>query len=225
MSNPNPTLDTLNALANQLTNTLPGADVTFNTRFNPEHLCNNCFFVTLAVLLGTNARDLCNALQQGPAPGSGGIALQTAAQVLTRLGPVQFNVWVYNEVTGGGPIRGDLRGVSEATIRAVGLPRVVGVAYRRQDGSGHVVICRNPGTGYRRYMDYQVRSEGQDVTSEVRQSRICMIFAIDRQNSTGGYVDQHAQEIEQMETDAAEQMETDQPQSSGFWGGRFHDEL
>lgn len=61
-----------------------------------------------------------------------------------------------------------------------------------------------------------------------------MVFAVDRQNSTGGFIQQQQPQIEQMEVDedqaaqaTEEPMEVDNGpgNSSGFWGGRFHDEL
>ena len=83
-------------------------------------------------------------------------------------------------------------------------------------------------------MDYQFRTKGQDVTAEVRNSSILMVFAVDRRNSTGAFIQQQQPQIEQMEVDedqaaqaADEPMEVDHGpgNGSGFGGGHFHDEL
>lgn len=140
MSNPAPSIADIEALAARLISTIPSEIETINSVYNPERLGNNCFFVTLAHLCGTNARDLCNRLGQRPGPT--GVGLVTANHALALLG-VRFDIWVYTPTSGGGPDPQELRGVPEATaMRTLGLPRAVGVAYRRPDGSGHVVVCR-----------------------------------------------------------------------------------
>ena len=138
--NPVPSIAGIEELTARLTSTIPSEIQTINSVYNPERLVNNCFFVTLAHLCGTNARDLCNRLGQHPGPT--GVGLVTATHALALLG-VRFDIWVYTPTSGGGPVPQERRGVPEATaMRTLGLPRAVGVAYRRPDGSGHVVVCR-----------------------------------------------------------------------------------
>ncbi|KAE8330034.1 hypothetical protein BDV39DRAFT_40794 [Aspergillus sergii] len=170
----------------------------------------DCFFVTAAYLLRTNVQEIANRIHMPVPPlDSGGLSASDVIQALTRLG-MAFNVWTYNEISGG-PITGSTRGVVESQAgRAVGMPRVVGAAYRRPNGEGHVVICRNPGTPYRRYQDYQASRNGSDITGEVRNSRIFAYFAVDTNASRGDFFQEHRQEIEQMEVDQ-ESGEGDEP--------------
>ena len=67
---------------------------------------------------------------------------------LTRLG-LSFKVWNYDEADprgGGGPMRqatSQQHGIPESKIaRTAGMPRIAGIAYLRNDASGHVVICK-----------------------------------------------------------------------------------
>ncbi|KZT10975.1 uncharacterized protein LAESUDRAFT_789266 [Laetiporus sulphureus 93-53] len=113
-------------------------------------------------------------------------------------------------------------------ITSIRWPRQVGVAYRRPDGSGHVVVLNSPGSPYRRYMDYQSRARGQDVTSEVRASRIYIIFALDRQRTTSEAYARERQSREEQEARRVRELqqqeeERTQREQNGFYGGRFHD--
>ncbi|KAI0779814.1 hypothetical protein C8Q74DRAFT_717457 [Fomes fomentarius] len=228
---PAPTLESLDALANWLTSAPVRVD---------------CFFVTLGTMLGTTVDDIARRIGTPvPQPGSSsGVSVRQIIDGLTSLGLV-FRVWMYQPEppSGGGPIRGTrgpiTAGIPEPLAHAApGMPRVVGAAYRRPDRSGHVVICRmpphrSPGTPYRRYVDYQGSPSGRDVTRDAQNSQICVLFGIDRDASRGEFYQRHRQQIERMEVEEAqahpegEPMEVDQdkPNSSDFWGGRFHDEL
>lgn len=110
---------------------------------------NDCFFVTTAQLLGTTVQDI--STRTGipvPPPGSpGGISIPNMVEGLTRLG-LRFNAWMSTPSSGGGPIRNrprpeQLQGVPESRAFVRGAPRVVGVAYLRPDGTGHVVVGRS----------------------------------------------------------------------------------
>ncbi|KAI0766699.1 hypothetical protein BD413DRAFT_615104 [Trametes elegans] len=223
-----PTLQDLDALANWLTNTPVRVD---------------CFFVTLAVMLGTTTQNLAHQLgMEVPKPGTQGVSIPQIIHGLTALG-LAFRVWTYNEPpSGGGPIRNQphrsVQGVSEPLAHAASsMPPIVGAAYLRRDGSGHVVVCRSPGTPYRRYIDYQASRDGKNVTNDAHGSRICVIFGVDLKNSTGTFFKQQKPKIEKMEVDEEkehhEPMETDHHDDkkdksgndTGYWGGRFHDEL
>ncbi|KAK2600120.1 hypothetical protein QQS21_005135 [Conoideocrella luteorostrata] len=163
---------------------------------------NDCFFVTCAVLLGTTPEDISQRtglpIPPESRPGEGrGVSIDEMIQALTRLG-IRFRTWSFR--------RGSNRGVSEAlALPPRGLPRVVGVAYRRPDGTGHVVIARNPGTEHRRYIDYQASPSGRDVTEDVRMSRIFAYIHVDIDASSGEFFTTQRPMIERMEIDYGEQ--------------------
>ncbi|KAF3921303.1 hypothetical protein ABW21_db0207979 [Orbilia brochopaga] len=180
----------------------------------------DCFFVTLAFLLRTTVQDISTRIGiPVPAPGSNGVGVADVVNALTRLGMV-FNVWNWTDETNGnngGPVRGpntnvNTIGVVEARAgRAVGMPRVVGAVYIRPDRTGHVVVCRNPGTPYRRYVDYQASTSGADATRDAQGSRIVAYFALDTDRTPRTIVDNnHVQQIEQMEVDE-ERAHPDEP--------------
>ncbi|KAK6337781.1 hypothetical protein TWF696_001261 [Orbilia brochopaga] len=176
----------------------------------------DCFFVTTAFLLRTTVDDISRRINiPVPQPGSTGVGIGDIINGLTRLGMV-FNVWNYQEEpSGGGPIRGpnaNTLGVVESRAgSAVGMPRVVGAVYLRPDRTGHVVVCRNPGTPYRRYVDYQASSAGADATRDAQSSRIVAYFALDTDRTPASAVpDNQKQGIEQMEVDE-ERAHPDEP--------------
>ncbi|KAJ6258232.1 hypothetical protein Dda_7151 [Drechslerella dactyloides] len=177
----------------------------------------DCFFVTLAFLLRTTVEDISARINiPVPAPGSTGVNIGDIINALTRLGMV-FNVWNYQEdpAGNGGPIRGGAvannLGLAETAVHgAVGMPRVVGAVYLRPDRTGHVVVCRNPGTPYRRYIDYQASRAGTDATRDAQNSRIVAYFALDTDRTTGGVNNDQRQGIEQMEVDE-ERAHPDEP--------------
>jgi len=199
--------------------------------FNPERLMNNCAFVTIAYLLGTTAADLCQHLGINLDPGQPGVGLDTIQQALERMG-FAFRSIAFTHTSntgGGGPIH-HARGVREALITGRGWPRQVGVAYRRPNGTGHVVVLNSPGSPYRRYMDYQTIATGQDVTAEVQASRIYMVFAVDQQRTRTDLYTQTREAREREEQQRADelartQQDNEQREQGGFYGGRFHDEL
>lgn len=152
--------------------------------YNPEKLLNNCAFVTMSYLLGVTAADLCNHVGIRPVPGAPGVSLDTVLQALGRLGVAWSAVRYSTTVRVAQVLRERrVRGVPPGRVtRPTGWPSHVGVAYRRANGTGHVVVgTALGGAGYTRYMDYQQSSKGQDVSADVRASRIHMIFAVDRQ--------------------------------------------
>lgn len=255
---PEPTLENLNALANWLI---------------PTPVRMDCFFVTLAVLLGTNVNALSSSLGMPvPQPGSTGVQSSQIVQALVSLG-LAFRVWTFREPEngGGGPIRGRERGVSERHWGSIaGMPNTVGIGYRRPDRTGHVVICRSesspkplsewpadcacihrqPGTPYSQYLDFQQSRRGADVASDVANSEILFVFWVDTGASHGRFFDQHRRRIEQVVSGEVEPMEVEEqgpsssepmevgepeqnespeandgPNESGYWKGRFHDEL
>ncbi|EGN98935.1 hypothetical protein SERLA73DRAFT_181667 [Serpula lacrymans var. lacrymans S7.3] len=227
-----------------------------NSPYNPERLLNNCVFVTLAYLLHTNARDLCDRIGIRPVPGSPGVTLEAAVTAIERLG-IRFCVVRFSPSHPPNPLnprnplvmRPNLRqnvlppprdGIPESYVTWRQWPRRVGVAYTRANGTGHVVVCNSPGAPYRRYMDYQTRADGQDVTREVQQSRVFMVFAVDWQRSRGSFIEalqrQEAQEEQaqrQREEEQKRQEEEQKRQAEekkqrdkhGFYGGRFYDKL
>jgi len=173
-------LDTDELLAQlaSLADGLGGAGIDVRSRYNPSQLLNNCSIVTMAYLTGTDARSLLTRIGVPLDPNSPGLSLQQIQAAGERAG-VAFAAHNYSErlPNNGGPVR-TRTGAPEAvfTRRARFPRRRVGVAYRRPNGSGHVVTVANAGTQYRRYMDYQARTAGQDVTAEVKRSRIYMAF-------------------------------------------------
>ncbi|KID94242.1 hypothetical protein MAJ_09817, partial [Metarhizium majus ARSEF 297] len=94
-------------------------------------------------------------------------------KVFEELG-LRYRTWTYKS-------NPDSVGRGEAlALPPRNLPRVVGVAYERpNNGGGHIVVCRNPGTPYRRYIDYQKNPKGIDVTADVRKSLIYGYFHLD----------------------------------------------
>lgn len=98
----------------------------------------DCFHVTTARLLGVSLQTF--EQHTGipvPARGTGGISGPAMVQALQRLGWVA-EVW-----------KSGAAGVTEAvahrrfaSMPASQRPDKVGVAYRRRDGSGHVVFCK-----------------------------------------------------------------------------------
>lgn len=102
----------------------------------------DCFFVTCAQLVGATVQDMSDRAGVAvPQPGSGGISISNMVAAIERLG-LRFRVWTYNDDGEAGPSRVP-RGVPESQAHpGVGAPRVMGVAYRRPDGSGHVVVVR-----------------------------------------------------------------------------------
>ncbi|KAM4065078.1 hypothetical protein HRG_012809 [Hirsutella rhossiliensis] len=186
----------------------------------PRIARNDCFFVTTAQLLNTTVQDISERTRiPAPPPGEpAGISIEDIVEGLTRLG-LRFRVWQSQPHSGGGPIRHRPRpqqdpGVTESQAFVQGAPRVVGVAYVRTDGTGHVVVGRNPGRPYSRYTDYQAHPNGVDVTQEVRASRIHGVFYIDTQASTGDLIDAQRPAVERMEIDE-EQTHTGQSSSNG----------
>jgi len=161
---------------------LSGAGINIQSRYNPDQLLNNCAIVTMAYLMGTDARTLLGRIGLSLDPACAGLSIQEILLALERIGD-RFVAHNYSErlPDGGGPIR-SRRGVHEALFarREIVPSRNVGVAYRRRDGSGHVVTVNNAGTEYRRYRDYQIRTAGEDVTREVRESRIYLMFYFER---------------------------------------------
>ncbi|KAF4443737.1 Heat-labile enterotoxin, A chain [Fusarium austroafricanum] len=182
----------------------------------------DCFFVTAAFLLRTTVEDVAWRLGL-PVPTADyrGASASDIVNALTATGLV-FDIWTYDEPEGtGGPITGSATiGIAESRanrqVRMPGrpTPRIVGAAYRRANGEGHVVVCRNPGTPYRRYLDYQAHPSGVDVTREVESSSIFVYFGIDTSASTGQLFLSHQTEIEAMDfEDEPEAMEVgDEPQ-------------
>ena len=107
---------------------------------------------------------------------------------------------------------------------------------------------RNPGTPYQRYFDYQASPQGEDVSSDVRDSRICFVFGVDRTSSSGELYEQmevvESQERENEPMEWQDVPERNEPmdwqdvpggsepsrdeterKNGGFYDGRFHDEL
>lgn len=191
---PEPTLENLNALANWLI---------------PTPVRMDCFFVTLAVLLGTNVNALSSSLGMPvPQPGSTGVQSSQIVQALVSLG-LAFRVWTFREPEngGGGPIRGRERGVSERHWGSIaGMPNTVGIGYRRPDRTGHVVICRSESSPSLKvsglltapaFIDNQERPTADTLTSsragagptslatsQTRKSSLC--FGLTRGPRTGG---------------------------------------
>ncbi|KID82368.1 Heat-labile enterotoxin, A chain [Metarhizium guizhouense ARSEF 977] len=184
---------------------------------------NDCFFVTTAKLTGASVEDISRAVDiKVPPPkrpgdsGRDGIAVKEMVKAFDRLG-LKYKVWSYNWFN-------DFDGRAEAlAMPPKGLPKVVGVAYRRPDGSGHVVVCRleqtyssipqnetnaltlsKPGTPYRRYLDYQASPQGTDVTADVRQSRIFAYFHIDPEASQVQFTNNLQAQIAAMEREATQ---------------------
>jgi len=157
--------------------------------FNPENLTNNCAFVTIAYLLNTDAQSLCDFIGIRPSPFDAGVDLDTIIDALKRVGatyrwrsfvetkraiPTEGNSWQGEDRY----CRYPGRGTPEGRRYGVGWPSQVGVAYRRPDGTGHVVVLKLPGTPYRYYMDYQQSRRGRDVTREVKQGTAHLMFSI-----------------------------------------------
>ncbi|KYK54417.1 hypothetical protein DCS_06375 [Drechmeria coniospora] len=192
-------LDKMEALTNLLTSTPVRAD---------------CIFVTVSHLLGTTPEEV--SRRSGveiPAPGQGGSG--HIFEVLARNG-IAWRLWrVRGDETSGrrpGPDRNQLthQGRPEYLAFPPGMPRIVGVAYwPRGTGTrpdtrrvpGHVVICRNPGTPYRRYIDYQADPNGLDITHTMDHVQIFGYFAVDLDASHGDLVTAQRPAIERMEVE------------------------
>jgi hypothetical protein len=164
---------------------LSGAGIEVRSRYNPDKLLNNCSLVTMAVLLGTDARTILTRLGLALNPNAPGLSIEEIQATLERTGH-KFIATKYNEkqASGGGPIRSRAQGIPEAVFarQKLSVPRQkVGVAYKRPDGSGHVVVLGAAGTPYRSYMDYQVKTAGQDVTKEVKGCRIHLMFYLEKE--------------------------------------------
>ncbi|ODA76513.1 hypothetical protein RJ55_07783 [Drechmeria coniospora] len=177
---------------------------------------NDCFFVTAAHLLDTTVEDISRrAGVPLPRPGVGGISLAEMFTALETLG-LRFRAYTFqgtDETTGHGtpsamrcrPGRSAFAGPTGRRVDVMGL------AYTRPDGSGHVVIIRNAGTPYARCLDFQAKPGGLDVTREVRRSNVCAYFYVDFRTSSGAYVTGRRESVEQMNQrarlDSAEPMD------------------
>ncbi|KAK2590680.1 hypothetical protein QQS21_011640 [Conoideocrella luteorostrata] len=171
----------------------------------------DCFFVTTARLLGTSVEDIsCRAGIPVPEPGSGGVSLSTMVNALQTLG-IRFRIFNIDEdmrSPGGGPVRNcpahssDVGLPSYLALAGRNIGRNVGIAYVRSDGSGHVVVGRNPGRPYARYLDYQASRDGANVAQEVNRARVHAIFSIDLRASTGDLISTHMDTIENNEAEA-----------------------
>ncbi|ODA77299.1 hypothetical protein RJ55_06926 [Drechmeria coniospora] len=172
----------MEALTNLLTSTPVRAD---------------CIFVTVSHLLGTTPEEV--SRRSGveiPAPGQGGSG--HIFEVLARNG-IAWRLWRLTH-----------QGRPEYLAFPPGMPRIVGVAYwPRGTGTrpdtrrvpGHVVICRNPGTPYRRYIDYQADPNGLDITHTMDHVQIFGYFAVDLDASHGDLVTAQRPAIERMEVE------------------------
>ncbi|KAI9926050.1 hypothetical protein ASPWEDRAFT_169917 [Aspergillus wentii DTO 134E9] len=161
----------------------------------------DCFFVTAARLFRTTPHEIAIRIDMPvPTPGTRGLDTAHILTALQRL-DLNFKSWAFQgrNSGGGGPIRNP-EGRPEAMVPAnLGMPSVVGVAYRRPDRTGHVVICKNPASPHRTYVDYQASPNGTNVTEDVRRSRIVVYFAVDP--ASRGLDQRHRQGIEHMEVD------------------------
>lgn len=111
----------------------------------------DCFFVTTARLLDTTVQDISNRTGiEVPEPGTSGVSLENIVNALTRLG-LRFRTWGSQGTdegrrhTAGGPTINRPNRVGLPHYWAFpgrNIPRTMGVAYIRPDGSGHVVVAR-----------------------------------------------------------------------------------
>ncbi|KAI5820172.1 hypothetical protein BZA77DRAFT_101999 [Pyronema omphalodes] len=146
----------------------------------------------MSVLLGTDAKTLLTRLGLTLNPNAAGLSIEEIQETLERTGH-KFIAVKYTEKQGssggGGPIRNRPQGIPEAVFarQKLSVPRQkVGVAYLRPDGTGHVVVLGAAGTPYRSYKDYQVKTAGEDVTKEVKECRIFLMFYLEKETGMAG---------------------------------------
>lgn len=99
-----------------LSDGLSGAGINIQSRYNPDQLLNNCAIVTMAYLMGTDARSLLSRICLSLDPTSQGLSIQDIILALERIGD-RFVAHNYSErlPDGGGPIC-SRRGVREALL-------------------------------------------------------------------------------------------------------------
>ncbi|KHN96344.1 uncharacterized protein MAM_05633 [Metarhizium album ARSEF 1941] len=164
-------------------------------------MCEHCFFVAAARLLGTSAQDMSRRTgipvpepKRLGEPGVHGVLYRDMIHAFDKLG-LRFRLWQRGSAH---------RGVVEPpALPPSASPRVVGVAYQRPVG-GHAVVATNPGTPYRRYMDCQAPVHRRDVTAAVGDSRVTAMFYVDKKASTGEMFNNQPQAVERMEVEEAD---------------------
>lgn len=163
-----------------------------NSKYNPEGLTNNCAFVTLAKLLNTDAQRLAQKVEAQIPHDAAGISMEDAIELLERNG-TKFKCALFDQsavITNGGKSgfgvfrsgRGNKGGDINAAIeRRIGKswPNMVGVAYTRADGSGHVVVLRDAGKPYAKYLDYQLKSLGDNCGADVKKGTVKAVFCVE----------------------------------------------
>lgn len=162
-----------------------------NSKYNPEGLTNNCAFVTIAKLLNTDAQSLAQKVGAQLPADAAGISMDDVIELLERQG-TKFKCALFDQSavvtnsgrSGSGVFRsgrgnksGDINAVIERRIGKA-WPNMVGVAYTRADGSGHVVVLRDAGKPYAKYMDYQLKTLGENCGEDVKKGTVRAVFCV-----------------------------------------------